>query len=204
MADETIAAMAKRFARDTADHEMTVLHDDGLHRHLRFRGPEHSFYWYELITWPGHLAVGGDVDYWVFRRVEDMFTFFRRNGNQHGINPGYWSEKLQDGRERAQTHSAEVVKRRVMEELKHLPVPNLTDVQREARRELLARIEDGDGQWPETTHEMLTDAQDAGLIADFWEWRTKDWDWSFLWCCFAIVGGIAAYDKATASDEVSR
>ena len=46
---------AEAFARDTADHQMTVLHDDGLYRHLRFirmaeqedgtRKPT-SFYWY--------------------------------------------------------------------------------------------------------------------------------------------------------------
>lgn len=29
--------IAARFARDTAQHEMTVLHDDGLYRHLRFQ-----------------------------------------------------------------------------------------------------------------------------------------------------------------------
>jgi hypothetical protein len=28
--------IATRFAKDTATHRMTVLHDDGLYRHLRF------------------------------------------------------------------------------------------------------------------------------------------------------------------------
>lgn len=196
MRSDSIKDMAERFAKETANHQMTVLHDDGLYRHLRFRAPDSSFYWYELVTWPGFLAVGGDVDHFVFSRVEDMFTFFRRNGNQHGINPSYWSEKLQDGRERAKGHSETAFKRRVMDELKHLPVPNLTEEQREARSELLERIAGGDAHWAEGAREMLTDAERAGLLSDTWDWDFTDWDWAFLWCCHAIVAGIAAYDAS--------
>src|SRR5947208_10170763 len=40
---------AIRFARDTAKHEMTVAHNDGLYRHLKFRNTEHSYlYWFDL------------------------------------------------------------------------------------------------------------------------------------------------------------
>lgn len=201
---DSIKAMADRFAKETASHEMTVLHDDGLYRHLRFRAPESSFYWYELVTWPGFLAVGGDVDHFVFSRVEDMFTFFRRNGNEHGINPSYWSEKLQDGRERAETYSEDVFKQTVMEELKHLPVPNLTEGQREARSELMERVASGDAHWAEGAREMLADAEQADLLSDTWEWRLKDWDWAFLWCCHAIVAGIAKYDAVKVAGAVSR
>jgi hypothetical protein len=201
---DSIKAMADRFAKETAEHEMTVLHDDGLYRHLKFRNAEHGFYWYELVTWPGFLAVGGDVDHYVFSRVEDMFTFFRRNGNEHGINPSYWSEKIQDGRERAEAYSEDVFKQRVTEDLKHLPVPNLTKEQREARSELLERIADGDAHWAEGAWEMLADAECAGLLSDTWEWRLTDWDWSFLWCCNAIVAGIAKYDAARSAGAVSR
>jgi hypothetical protein len=204
VAEDSITAMAKRFASETAKHEMTVLLDDGIHRHLRFRSPESGFYWYDLVTWPGFLAVGGDVEHWVFSRVDDMFTFFRRNGNESGINPGYWSEKIQDGRERARQHSEGAFKVLVMEELKHLPVPNLTSEQREARAELMERLNDGDGHWPEGAREMLADAERGGLFSDTWEWSFEDWDWSFLWCCFAIVEGISKYDKAKAAQAVTR
>jgi hypothetical protein len=36
-------SIAERFTRETAGHTMTIAHDDGLYRHLRFRG-ERSFY----------------------------------------------------------------------------------------------------------------------------------------------------------------
>lgn len=87
------------FARDASTHQMTVLRDDGLYRHLRFlrmmeqedgtRKPT-SFYWFDIITWPGVLTVTGDMETFVFARVDDMFEFFRG----HKPNPGYWAEKL--------------------------------------------------------------------------------------------------------------
>lgn len=93
-----------RFLKDAAQHVMTVIRDDGLHRHLRFRKapPAGSEYWFDLITWPGTLCIDGDMGTYVFRRLEDMFEFFRtdreyneKRGHKLGINLSYWSEKLQ-------------------------------------------------------------------------------------------------------------
>lgn len=72
--------IAARFAREMAGHEMTVLHDDGLYRHLRFtsnlRG--HGEYWFYLITWPGCLTIRGDYgNAYTFTREPDMLPFFR-------------------------------------------------------------------------------------------------------------------------------
>lgn len=98
------AKSAERFAADTTNHQMTVLRDDGLYRHLRFVNPDSGLYWFELVTWPGRLAFNGDMDGFTFARVDDMFTFFR-SGSQYGINPGYWAEKVTDGRERCAAFS---------------------------------------------------------------------------------------------------
>lgn len=90
--------IAARFARETEHHEMAVLLDQGLYRHLRFMNPKYSFYWFELVTVPGALIFQGDGDAFVFRRVEDMLVFFRHGIHENGsrrINPGYWDEKLQ-------------------------------------------------------------------------------------------------------------
>jgi hypothetical protein len=80
-----------RFIKDTAEHEMTILHNDGLYRHLRFKKPGTRFYWFDLITWPGYLTIAGDMGTFTFERTEDMLTFFRGAGD---INPQYWSEKI--------------------------------------------------------------------------------------------------------------
>jgi hypothetical protein len=100
--------IAERFARDTATHQMTVLHDDGLYRHLRFRDRQHSFFWFDIVTTPGQLVFSGDGESFVFRRATDMFEFFRSGLRRNGtikINPGYWSGKLTSGREAATTYS---------------------------------------------------------------------------------------------------
>ncbi|MFI8206832.1 hypothetical protein [Streptomyces sp. NPDC085937] len=111
---------AARFAADTAGHQMTVLHDDGLYRHLLFRDPQHSFYWFELITTPGQLVFSGDGDSYVFRRTTDMFEFFRsgiyRDGSLN-INPGYWSEKLTNSRDAATSYSEKLFEAEVTETL---------------------------------------------------------------------------------------
>lgn len=79
------------FRKDVAQHRMTVIHDHGVHRHLRFGKPGDSNLSFQITTWPGYLCYSGDMGCYVFFRVEDMFRFFR--GER--INPGYWAEKVQ-------------------------------------------------------------------------------------------------------------
>ena len=81
-----------RFRRDVADHQLTVVHDQGLYRHLRFRNPKSFMYWYDLVTFPGSLVIKGDMGTHIFTREEDMFGFFGTGD----INPSYWAEKTPD------------------------------------------------------------------------------------------------------------
>lgn len=80
---------------DTAHHRLEILRDDGVYRHLRMQQPGTSFYYYDIITWPGYLTVTGDMGTWTFSRTRDMFRFFGAWDGQ--INTGYWSEKLEAG-----------------------------------------------------------------------------------------------------------
>jgi hypothetical protein len=48
---------------------------------------------FDVVTWPGHLSISGDMGCFVFTRVDDMFTFFR--GHEDAPNLGYsakWGE----------------------------------------------------------------------------------------------------------------
>lgn len=91
--------MYKDFQRDTANHSMRVLRDDGVYRHIRFSDNGSSVYRFDLLTWPGCLCYTGDMGTFVFQRLEDMFEFFRDGrerleGEEPRINRSYWSEKL--------------------------------------------------------------------------------------------------------------
>lgn len=115
-----MSAVAERFAAETASHHMTVLHDDGPYRHLRFINshlcndaeyrPTTGMYWFDLVTWPGALVVNGDCGTFTFTRDPDMFAFFRG----HRINPQYWAEKVR-GETRTKVYSEDVFRQAVKE-----------------------------------------------------------------------------------------
>lgn len=109
--------IAARFARDTAKHQMTVLHEDGLYRHLRFINPAPDGHTpFELITWPYNLVVKTG---WTFHfdidATEDMFDLFRRTALTGQINPGYWSEKVRAGRDEIYDFSLDLLKKEIDE-----------------------------------------------------------------------------------------
>lgn len=199
--------IAERFDRETAHHMMTVLHDDGLYRHLRFmpKPPASSAYWFDLITVPGALIFQGDGETFAFRRVRDMFEFFRSNPdrNTRRISPDYWAEKLTSNRDAAETYSRELFEQTVTEHLTdaeqrwpgikdgwklHADDPFDYDLDHEeSARQALAEFS-----------YVVADHGETFEFSDTWEWDLKDFDWWFLWACHAIVAGIAQYDAARA------
>lgn len=86
------------FLADVAHHQLTVLRDDGLYRHLRFSKPGSNDMRFDVVTWPGFLAYSGDMGCFVFERLDDMLAFFRRPYTGPGltINERYWAEKCQE------------------------------------------------------------------------------------------------------------
>lgn len=188
------SALAARFQADTGRHEMTVLHDDGLYRHLRFMQPKpaSSAYWFDLITWPGSLVVRGDVEGYMFTRLPDMFEFFR---GEDGIHPDYWAEKLEHGRASAQTYSEELFRQHIVEytvqAIRYGDAPR--GIGKAVREEIL-------------NSEFLADEAEARAVLqqfefqgfefeDAWKWNLRDYTRPFLWSCHAIVWGISQYDS---------
>lgn len=112
------ASVAERFPNDTAEHELTVLHDDGLYRHIRCKSPKNGFYWFDLITWPGYLAFVGDGTGYTFARTSDMFEFFATSAWKGQPNLSYWAEKVKTDRDGLSEYSIEMLKAQVAEELK--------------------------------------------------------------------------------------
>lgn len=174
---ETLANIAagERFAENTKDHVLTVQHDDGLYKHLLIKAPGSSFYWYEIITWPGCLTISGDMGTWTFRRDTDMLAFFRANpdrqlGHDYRINASYWAEKLQGGavggRDSAQEYDPKAL-------AQHL------------RERVTERAQDN--EWPDEVRDKALAALETDLIADFTDYRQSedtdraaayDYEWS--------------------------
>lgn len=82
----------ERFIEDIKSHSMTIENENGVHRTLAFKKPDSSHLWFRISTWPGYLAISGDMGNFMWSRLDDMFVFFRDDKLQ--INAGYWDEKL--------------------------------------------------------------------------------------------------------------
>lgn len=217
------------FLKDVAGHTMTVIRDDGVHRHLRFRKPRPagSEYWFDLITWPGSLCIDGDMGTYVFRRLEDMFQFFRtdreyamKRGRTLCINLGYWSEKLQAPKPRdAEEYSAEKFREHVKEEFEEWVKTSepeaeySTQAERDAfdnnkralwndiESEVLDMADDGDVRAYDAAQSFKTYVVPSFNFSESWEWNCREYTFHFVWCCYAIAWGIKTYDAARAEGK---
>jgi hypothetical protein len=197
---KTYQCTEDRFLKDAGSHAMTVIRDDGIHRHLEFRkpSPAGSEYWFQLITYPGELVITGDMGTYVFRRLEDMFEFFRINRkdwsfNKDGlsINPSYWSEKLQATPAKGfEEFSGESFRTNVKEAFDNWVESNkpyadddcedCTKEQREAFDEAKAKL------WESLSDDVLLCTKDGDVRAfdaasDF-QWKEADWRFSLEDC----------------------
>lgn len=185
------------FKRDVAQHEMRVLKDDGVYRHIRFKRPGCSAYWFELVTWPGYLSIVGDMGDYVFSRTKDMFGFFRNDKNE--INPDYWAEKCCSASvfgEGIRRFSVAAFRENVIEyTVGFLGVESKSEIPDGVQEEIQELLE------AEDEHECMSRMRDfsSELIefTDFWEHNHTRHTTHFLWCLRAIVWGIAKYDEAT-------
>ncbi|MEV0367566.1 hypothetical protein [Nocardia fusca] len=184
-------------------HEMTVLHDNGLYRHIRFHTPGNSCGWFQLVTWPGYLSITGDFESYTFCRVEDMFDFFADSGAGWRINPDYWEEKLVASSV-VRAHSPEKFRQQVVDyfwEARHRFPGEAADLFREIREDVLAYEEYG-----ETARGALDSFRYRGKdgsrlfeFSDWYEWDLTDWSIHYLRACHAIVWGINRYRSAVKS-----
>lgn len=202
---ETIKSSRERFIQDTDLHRMTVLRDDELYRHLRFGKEGTVIYRFDLVTWPGYLAFVGDAGDYLFARSRDMFEFFapdRPNGLRGGfedaawgINPQYWSEKLQAPAPRdATSYSRDTFHERVIEWAINTGADWYTEDKTALRAAIQSQILDQDAYDDHEAHALLNEFEHRGLrIVDGWEWDFREYSMQFLWCCWAIVWGISQY-----------
>lgn len=197
----------EQFLRDVAEHQLTVIRDDGVHRHLQFRRPGTVCHGFDLITWPGYLCFCGDMGTYVFQRLHDMFAFFRvvYPGHSDGlhINPGYWSEKCEAVDRRSggvEEYSPDRFREAVLGYLEDAgddyPDLDLEELREEVASEVLAYADEGE----HAARLRVEDFEFEGFtFGDFWERDLSEYTFRFIWCCYALAWGVRQYDQAKAS-----
>lgn len=206
------------FAKDTANHVMQIIRDNGVCRHIRFRKPGTMIAHFDLITWPGYLCYTGDMGTYVFQRLEDMFEFFRTDSGR--INLGYWSEKLQ-AQNCTGRHSGNSVEEFSEERFTAVIHEYLGRWIRDGKRDGRLDKDERRALWESVHDEVLGvghDGKERALIAandfrwtpdsfhakrkreysfeDIWEHNFTEYTHHFVWCCLAIAWAIGVYDKA--------
>lgn len=205
-------SIADQFAKDVSKHQMLVLRDVGVDRHLRFKQPGSSTYWFDVITWGGRLYIGGDCGTWVFNRLDDMFQFFRTDRGR--INPGYWAEKLEATPDKGAQEFSPDRFRQVVNEYRLSWIREAArdgSLTREQRRELWEAVDNevldnlndfGEHSAFQAAHEFTwkkRDGKSAWYFCDFWDHNFNVFTERFLWNCHAIVWAIGQYDAHKAA-----
>lgn len=206
------------FLKDVRNHEMTIISDDGdVCRHIQFKRPSTSNYYFNVTTWNGYLCISGDMGTYVFSRLYDMFQFFRDDTMR--VNYGYWGEKLS----LISRHAGHLEFDREL--VKQFFTDRVNDICNDI--DDLFELASDDERAKYSTPDAMAVAFRAGVEdrlkwADLGEWRfvseiesfelniaeclnlTDDFDWvvserlsyHFKWCCYAIVWAIKQYDRS--------
>lgn len=200
--------MPDRFFHDVRNHEMTVVSDNDVMRHVTFANPARGAYRFALTTWPGHLAITGDCDDFVFARERDMFAFFRAPAGAHprgeaffgDIAFDYWAEKAVavSATGGVSTFSPKLFRAAFARDLED----HVQDLAPEAAQAARAAAQDA-----VDVAEINSEAEAVAAAVnytcpvtydrpfqDFWDHRLQEPSDGFVWACHAIRWGITRYD----------
>jgi len=182
--------------KSLAMHKMTIVKNDDLHRHLKFKRSDGTInQWFEIVTWPNVLTIHGDMGTYVFSRLEDMFQFFRE-GKDHRINPSYWAEKVRATENRGlrcghYDFSERLARNAVAREVRYLRDSGASN---EVCRDFLESV-----SYDSLDDHYLSVSEwecEGFSISDYWETNLQEHTYSFIWCLHAIVWGIRQFDLA--------
>lgn len=194
------------FNSDTETHGMTILHEEGLYRHLRFTKPGTGLGWFSIITSPGQLMVWGDHGCHVFAREQDMFPWFRGSY----VNADYWAEKLiaVDRHGPARRYDEELFKKWIIRDFWERRTEYEPDVAKAIWTDIKDDILDDytDRSTADAAYNLVANFKIVIRYPDAFTFRYDDvyesveswsgWDYHFIWNCHAILSGIRHYDES--------
>lgn len=199
------------FLKDINNHELTILRNQGLYRHLSFKDKNNICHkYFEIITFPKYLVITGDMGTLVFRRCEDMFNFFR--DTEMKINPYYWAEKIEAVNLEAKDASylkfdIDVAHKAAENSLKdflqcqsiqdQLSKSNIEELTEQVNIKILHTVDQ---------YDFVTAVRDFCLFGFEPDFRFEDcfvYANEYLWLCYAIVWGIQQYDAKFKTDNAN-
>ena len=206
----------ERFLEDVEKHKMKILIDDGVHRNIRFAAPGSNNQHFNLVTYPNHLVISGDMGTFVFSRVFDMFEFFRVDDLE--INPMYWGEKVESESRfgGVEKFDDELVRKSIDDRVDDI-CKNIYDFEYDKEAYGYDELEDmfRDEVYDYFKYKELDVYRFVSAIDDFessilddldfadgYHWlKDKEYSYYYIWCCYAIVWGIQQYDKVKGKDD---
>ena len=185
------------FLRDVREHRMTVLHDSGVYRHVRFAKPGTSTMQFDIVTWPGYLSFSGDMGAYVFSRLRDMFEFFR--GSTVGpieVNLAYWAEKCRavDRDSGIREYSPERFREQIERWLEDAEASE--ECRAAVQSEVLCHADEGESAARKAADDFAY--ADGFAFTDFWEADCSEWTARYVWCCYALSWAVRQYDAVRA------
>ena len=205
----------EQFLKNIENFEMTILKDDGIYRHLRFKRKESSSYYFDIVTYPNHLVISGDMGAFVASRLTDMFQFYRtdreyslKDGRRLAINPSYWAEKIVSGRDEIREFSVDTLKRVAIEciESRLYDDDDWTEEQiQHLKNDVLKSIDYTDSD-SVRMYDMMSEYEyyKDGVcdspnfeFTDWWDYHSscEAYTFHYIWKCYAIAYAVQEYDK---------
>ena len=181
----------ERFQKETADQVLTVEQDSEINRVLHWGKPGSSCYHVRVVTYPGGLAIVGDMGQYVIQRTRDMFKFFRGCFSEGSISWSYIAEKTVAGKVRKFSEE------KADEYFRNLPgetAENYGVDLSELDPKLQERLENAVKDWQYAECRSEQDYYLAARNVDDEPPSCKEYEYHFVWCIYAIRRIIELYD----------
>jgi hypothetical protein len=210
MTKEQLDVVRQRFLADVSRHEMVVLHDEGVHRQIRFRKPDGEAFCFDLITWPERLCIDSAMGAYVFAQDFDMIDFFRADPTsvrRYGadglfIDEAYWAGKLLAADPQGVTnYDPEMFRACVRQDFENwckanrLGEEQRAEIWQEIENDVLASAEFDEHSAREAASNFRLPGYSL-RFEGFWERDLRTWAHNYIWCCYAIAWGVTTYDEA--------
>ena len=198
----------KTFLEDIKNHQIEIIKDDGLYRHIKCNVPGTWTMGFHVITFPNGLLYTGDMGTYEFERIEDMFRFFRSGINEEtgdiNISSAYWAEKCYSESvygNGIREFDPELFKEQIKDHFESYYEDSNTEEKEIVWEEIKSQILDytEDSEWSLIAafndFSSMTDFE----FSDFWDgFSCMSKTLHFIWCLYAIVWTVQKYDEAKA------